>query len=103
MDQLENTPCQLVSKYRQAPLDGARSGRPSLAAMPYEIKCMIADNIAEYSTDGSAGTIKDLRHLRLVTKAFAVVVTPILFHTIPLWISRSSIANLVNISQQPAM
>lgn len=103
MDQAQNSESLPALRGQPVSSDAARSESPDLAQLPHEIKRMIVDNLASYSDSGSPRAIQDLGQLRYVNKAFAAVVAPVLFHTIPLWISKRSLRNLVEISEHPTM
>ena len=64
----------------------------------------LCDEIASHLSDVEEDVTKNaLVSLRLVNKAFAKAAAPILFFSIPLWLSLKSLERLVGISDDPNM
>jgi len=62
---------------------------------PLEIILMIVKEVVGSRTH----TFQDLRNLRLVNTTLALVVTPLLFQAVPVWIGINSLQHLTNISE----
>lgn len=71
-----------------------------MALLPLEIIFQMINEVAK-NQDYASST--DLRRLRLVNKATNQAATPHLFHTVPLWLEKSSLQNLKDMSEHPEM
>ena len=68
--------------------------------LPQELLGFIIDEVAHWDDYASRA---DLKNLRLSCRTLASSAAPHLFHTIPLWLSMSSLLNMVEASEHPDM